>query len=166
MGMPRSGKKVGQPSERVLPILNNLVSTPEGRKTINAMLGCIITPSVDPFGRPVGAEKSLKDIGMFMDKGKQVPGSYSRNFSASVSATICGSSSSFAKTEGRSLEDEDMMSEEKKPVKQLVQQTHRVCRTHEENCKRANLRQDFIPSEHFPHPLQVQLGRACHFKEL
>lgn len=79
-----------------------------------------------------------------IDKGKQ----FSRSFingksSAAVSAPICGSSSS---TMNVNREEEDMMSEEKKAVKQLVQQS--LQSNMKRIVKRANLPQDFVPSEH------------------
>lgn len=64
------------------------------------------------------------------------------NASAAVSAPICGSSSS---TTNIDLE-EDMISEEKKAVKQLVQQS--LQNNLKRIIKRANLPQDFVPSEH------------------
>ncbi|OIV96460.1 hypothetical protein TanjilG_07852 [Lupinus angustifolius] len=82
-----------------------------------------------------------------LDKGKQVSRRYRGNLGATVSAPICGSSSSFTKTEGRSVEDEDMMSEEKKAVKQLVQQS--LQNNMRKIVKRANLRHDFVPSDRF-----------------
>ncbi|XP_077223130.1 U-box domain-containing protein 45-like [Tasmannia lanceolata] len=84
-----------------------------------------------------------------VDKGKQVSEGYS-----GVSAPLCGSSSSCNEVARRGLkegveevEDEDMMSTERRAVKQLVQQSlqdnmNRIV-------KRANLPQDFAPSDHF-----------------
>ncbi|XP_027331799.1 U-box domain-containing protein 7 [Abrus precatorius] len=86
-----------------------------------------------------------------VDKGKQVSGSYGGNLVATVSAPICGSSSSCAKLDGGgkecSEEEEDMMSEEKKAVKQLVQQS--LQNNMRKIVKRANLPQDIVPSDHF-----------------
>ncbi|XP_061357078.1 U-box domain-containing protein 45-like [Gastrolobium bilobum] len=80
------------------------------------------------------------------DKGKQVSGSY-----ATVSAPICGSSSSCPKPDGGGKEcleeEEEMMSEEKKAVKQLVQQS--LQNNMRKIVKRANLPQDIVPSDHF-----------------
>ena len=86
-----------------------------------------------------------------VDKGKQVSGRFGGNLGATVSAPICGSSSSCAKTDGGgkegSEEEEDMMSEEKKAVKQLVQQS--LQNNMRKIVKRANLPQDIVPSDHF-----------------
>ncbi|RDX80538.1 U-box domain-containing protein 12, partial [Mucuna pruriens] len=84
-----------------------------------------------------------------VDKGKQVSGSYGGNLG--VSAPICGSSSSKGGGGGKGclvVEEEDgVMSEEKKAVKQLVQQS--LQNNMMKIVKRANLRQDFVPSTHF-----------------
>ncbi|KAL1315283.1 hypothetical protein HN51_042056 [Arachis hypogaea] len=86
-----------------------------------------------------------------VDKGKQVSGSFGGNLGATVSAPICGSSSSCAKMDGGgkdgSDEEEEMMSEEKKAVKQLVQQS--LQNNMRKIAKRANLPQDTVPSDHF-----------------
>ncbi|GAV59953.1 hypothetical protein CFOL_v3_03484 [Cephalotus follicularis] len=86
-----------------------------------------------------------------IDKGKQVSESYSGNTSsAAVSAPICGSSSSSTNPNGVAkgcLVDEDMMSEENKAVKRLVQLS--LQNNMRRIVKRANLPQDFVPSEHF-----------------
>ncbi|MED6139742.1 hypothetical protein PIB30_086730 [Stylosanthes scabra] len=86
-----------------------------------------------------------------VDKGKQVSGSFGVNLGATVSAPICGSSSSCAKTDGGgkdcSDEEEEMMSAEKKAVKQLVQQS--LQNNMRKIAKRANLPQDNVPSDHF-----------------
>ncbi|XP_021769427.1 U-box domain-containing protein 14-like [Chenopodium quinoa] len=80
-----------------------------------------------------------------VDKGKQVSRSFVNNkTTAAVSAPICGSSSSTANV---NKEEEDMMmSQEKKAVKQLVQQS--LQNNMKRIVKRANLPQDFVPSEH------------------
>ncbi|KAK7383455.1 hypothetical protein VNO78_29134 [Psophocarpus tetragonolobus] len=82
-----------------------------------------------------------------VDKGKQVSASY--GMGAAVSAPICGSSSGKADGGGRECfeEDEEMMSEEKKAVKQLVQQS--LQQNMRKIVKRANLPQDIVPSDHF-----------------
>ncbi|CAJ1972023.1 unnamed protein product [Sphenostylis stenocarpa] len=82
-----------------------------------------------------------------VDKGKQVSGSY--GLSAAVSAPICGSSSAKPGDGGRDCfdEEEDMMSEEKKAVKQLVQQS--LQSNMRKIVKRANLPHDIVPSDHF-----------------
>ncbi|KAF5939921.1 hypothetical protein HYC85_021088 [Camellia sinensis] len=67
-----------------------------------------------------------------------------------VSAPICGSSSSSAdpnlQLKDYSEEEEGMMSEERKAVKQLVQQS--LQNNMSRIVKRANLPQDFVPSDH------------------
>lgn len=81
-----------------------------------------------------------------VDKGKQISGSYA--LGAAVSAPICGSSSK-PDDGGRECfdEEEDMMSEEKKAVKQLVQQS--LQNNMRKIVKRANLPHDIVPSDHF-----------------
>ncbi|KAL2346663.1 hypothetical protein Fmac_000663 [Flemingia macrophylla] len=78
-----------------------------------------------------------------VDKGKQVSGSYGGNLG--VSAPICGSSSKSGLVEEE--EADGLMSDEKKAVKQLVQQS--LQSNMMKIVKRANLRQDFVPSAHF-----------------
>ncbi|KAJ7966252.1 U-box domain-containing protein [Quillaja saponaria] len=83
-----------------------------------------------------------------VDKGKQVTDSYGGNLGTNMSAPICGSSSMNSKGGAKEcLEDEDMMSAEKKAVKQLVQQS--LQSNMRRIVKRANLPQDFNPSDHF-----------------
>ncbi|KAK6927618.1 hypothetical protein RJ641_006209 [Dillenia turbinata] len=83
-----------------------------------------------------------------VDKGKQVSENYSSAYaSAAVSAPICGSSSSVDSNQKVCLEEEGMMSEERKAVKQLVQQS--LQNNMRRIVKRANLPQDVVPSEHF-----------------
>jgi len=86
-----------------------------------------------------------------VDKGKQVSRSYAANLNLGVSAPICGGSSSSeggggGRGKGSLVEEEDgmVMSEEKKAVKQLVQQS--LQNNMIKIVKRANLRQDFVPS--------------------
>ncbi|XP_030523514.1 U-box domain-containing protein 12-like [Rhodamnia argentea] len=85
-----------------------------------------------------------------VDKGKQISESYGgSSMSAAVSAPIYGASSATQSVNGGSkepMEDEDMMSEEKKAVKQLVQQS--LQSNMRRIVKRANLPQDFVPSDH------------------
>ena len=80
-----------------------------------------------------------------MDKGKQISRSFvTGKTSAPVSAPIYGSSSSTANLNKE--EDDIMMSEEKMAVKNLVQQS--LQNNMKRIAKRANLAQDFVPSEH------------------
>ncbi|KAJ4707795.1 U-box domain-containing protein [Melia azedarach] len=183
-------------SERILSILSNVVSTPEGRKAISTVPDAftILVDVLNWTDSPgcqekasyvlmVMAHKSYSDRQAMMeagiasalleltllgstlaqkrasrileclrvDKGKQVSEIYGGNLVAAVSAPICGSSSTSTYPNGVSkdcLEDEDdMMSEEKKAVKQLVQQS--LQNNMKRIVKRANLPPDFVPSEHF-----------------
>ncbi|KAF2287269.1 hypothetical protein GH714_039499 [Hevea brasiliensis] len=183
-------------SERILSILSNVASTPEGRKAISIMPDAfpILIDVLNWTDSPVCQEKasyilmvmahkaygdrqamieagivsSLLELTLLgstlaqkrasrileflrIDKGKQVSENYGGNLGAAVSAPICGSSSSSTNPNGvskESLEEaDDMMSEEKKAVKQLVQQS--LQNNMRKIVKRANLPQDFVPSEHF-----------------
>jgi hypothetical protein len=83
-----------------------------------------------------------------MDKGKQVSGNYGGSLGTAVSAPICGTSKPDEGGGKACLEeDEDMMSEEKKAVKQLVQLS--LQNNMRKIVKRANLPQDIVPSDHF-----------------
>ncbi|KAL6213003.1 hypothetical protein ACLB2K_018218 [Fragaria x ananassa] len=181
-------------SERILAILNNMVSTPEGRKSISSVRdafpvlvdalnwndspGCqekatyiLMVMAHKAFGDrqamiEAGVVSALLELTLLgstlaqkrasrileclrVDKGKQI----SQNFggSAAVSAPICGSSSSSTNPNLGSKEcleeDESMMSDERKAVKQLVQQS--LQSNMRRIVKRANLPQDFVPSDHF-----------------
>ncbi|KAJ6383061.1 hypothetical protein OIU77_031479 [Salix suchowensis] len=83
-----------------------------------------------------------------VDKGKQVSENYAGNMGSAVSAPIYGTPSSSSNPNVVSKEcleeTEDMMSEEKKAVKQLVQQS--LQNNMRRIVKRANLPQDFVPS--------------------
>ncbi|XP_054819449.1 U-box domain-containing protein 4 [Prosopis cineraria] len=183
-------------SERVLLILSNLASTPEGRKAISAVRdafpilvdvlnwtdapGCqekasyvlmimahkaygdrqamieagIVSSLLELtlLGTPLAQKRASRILQCLrVDKGKQISRSCSGNLHENVSAPICGSSSSCTKAHGggrRSVEgQEDMMSEEKKAVKHLVQQS--LQNNMRKIVKRANIPQEFVPSEHF-----------------
>ncbi|KAL5850196.1 hypothetical protein ACOSQ4_008209 [Xanthoceras sorbifolium] len=186
-------------SERILSILSNLVSTPEGRKAISHVPdsflilvdvlnwtdspGCqekvcyvLMVMAHKSYGDrqamiEAGIASSLLELTLLgstlaqkrasrileslrVDKGKQVSETYAVNLGgAVVSAPICGSSSASTTNPNgvaskECLEDEeDMMSEEKKAVKHLVQQS--LQNNMRRIVKRANLPQDFVPSEHF-----------------
>ncbi|CAN1164921.1 U-box domain-containing protein 13 [Linum perenne] len=183
-------------SERILSILSNVVSTPEGRKAMSsAQDGFPILVDVLNWSDSPGCQEKASYILMVMahksygdrqamieagimscllelmllgstltqkrasrileclrvDKGKQISESYGV-VGAAVSAPICGGSSSSSAqpndvSKECSLEVEGMMSEEKKAVKQLVQQS--LQNNMKRIVKRANLPQDFAPSEHF-----------------
>ncbi|CAK9146638.1 unnamed protein product [Ilex paraguariensis] len=86
-----------------------------------------------------------------VDKGKQVSENFGGGLSATVSAPIFGSSSSAVDPNHQLKEylgeEDDMMSEENKAVKILVQQS--LQNNTRKIVKRANLPQDFVPSDHF-----------------
>ncbi|XP_061365279.1 U-box domain-containing protein 13-like isoform X2 [Gastrolobium bilobum] len=173
-------------SERILSILSNLVSTPEGRKAISGVRDAIpiLVDVLNWTDSPECQEKasyilmimahkaygdkqamieagivsSLLELTLLgttlaqkrasrileclrIDKGKQVSGRYGKNLGATVSAPIYGGGKEYLE------EEEDMMSEEKKAVKQLVQQS--LQNNMMKIVKRANFRQEFVPSEHF-----------------
>ncbi|KAK2392061.1 U-box domain-containing protein [Trifolium repens] len=184
-------------SERVLSILSNFVSSPEGRKAISAVrdaitilvdvLNWIDSPKCQEkasyilmimahkayadrqamieagivsslleltlVGTALAQKRASRILECFrVDKGKQVSGSYDGgNLGLTVSAPICSSSSSFVKTDGGGKEylvdEANIMSDEKKAVKQLVQQS--LQNNMMKIVKRANLKQDFVPSERF-----------------
>jgi hypothetical protein len=184
-------------SERVLSILSNFVSSPEGRKAISAVrdaitilvdvLNWIDSPKCQEkasyilmimahkayadrqamieagivsslleltlVGTALAQKRASRILECFrVDKGKQVSGSYDGgNLGLTVSAPICSSSSSFVKTDGGGKEylvdEANIMSDEKKAVKQLVQQS--LQNNMMKIVKRANLKQDFVPSQHF-----------------
>ncbi|KAL2518060.1 ARM repeat superfamily protein [Abeliophyllum distichum] len=85
-----------------------------------------------------------------VDKGKQVSGNSGGGLGATLSAPLCGPSSS-AMNPGNQLnesdEDDEMISQERKAVKQLVQQS--LQNNMKKMVKRANLPHDFVPSDHF-----------------
>ncbi|KAJ8751769.1 hypothetical protein K2173_025950 [Erythroxylum novogranatense] len=180
-------------SERILSVLSNVVSTPEGRKAISNVQdafpilvdvlnwtdspGCqekvsyiLMVMAHKAYGDrqamiEAGIVSSLLELTLLgstlaqkrasrileclrVDKGKQVSENYGGNLVATVSAPICGSSSSSVNPGKACLEEtDDMMSEEKKAVKQLVQQS--LQNNMRRIVKRANLPQDFVPSDHF-----------------
>jgi hypothetical protein len=182
-------------SERILAVLSNVVSTPEGRKAIsvapdafpilvdalnwNDSPGCqekasyvLMVMAHKAYGDrqamvEAGIVSSLLELTLLgstlaqkrasrmleclrVDKGKQVSDNYCGNSGgAAVSAPICGgcASSSSANPNAGEAEDMMMMSEEKIAVKQLVQQS--LQNNMKRIVKRANLPQDFVPSDHF-----------------
>ncbi|MCL7041107.1 hypothetical protein MKW94_010762 [Papaver nudicaule] len=184
-------------SERVLSILSNVVSTPEGRKAINNSPesfpilidvlnwtdepGCqekvtyiLMVMAHKAYGdrqamTEAGIGSSLLELTLLgstlaqkrasrileclrVDKRKQISdggNNYSGVVVGAVSAPICGGSSSGLNNQDQAFEEEeqDMMSEERKAVKQLVQQS--LQSNMRRIVKRANLPQDFVPSDHF-----------------
>lgn len=182
-------------SERILSILSNVVTTPEGRRAISTVpdafpilvdvLNWTDSPGCQEKGSYVlmvmahklyGERQTMVEAGLVSasleltllgsalaqkrasrileclryDKGKQVSDSFGGNLSAAVSAPIIGTpSSSNCNIDSKIYveESEEAMSMEKKAVKQLVQQSLQY--NMRKIVKRANLPQDFVPSEHF-----------------
>ncbi|KAB5553405.1 hypothetical protein DKX38_010716 [Salix brachista] len=197
-------------SERVLSILSNVVSTPEGRKAISAIPdafpilvdvlnwtdspGCqekasyiLMVMAHKAYGDrqamiEAGIVSSLLELTLLgsalaqkrasrileclrVDKGKQVSENYGGNMGSAVSAPIYGTPSSSSNPNVVSKEcleeTEDMMSEEKKAVKQLVQQS--LQNNMRRIVKRANLPQDFVPSEHFKSLTSISTSKSLPF---
>ncbi|XP_010275758.1 PREDICTED: U-box domain-containing protein 13 [Nelumbo nucifera] len=199
-------------SERILSILSNVVSTPEGRKAISNSReafpilidvlnwtdssGCqekasyiLMVMAHKAYGDrqamiEAGIVSSLLELTLLgstlaqkrasrileclrVDKGKQVSEVYGGNLGVAVSAPICGTSSSSAAPnqhlKGLVEEEDEMMSEEKKAVKQLVQQS--LQNNMRRIVKRANLPQDldFAPSEHFKSLTQSSTSKSLPF---
>ncbi|GAB2275367.1 hypothetical protein Dimus_010126 [Dionaea muscipula] len=180
-------------SERILSILSNVVSMPEGRKVVSSVpdgLPILIdvlnwndSPRCQEMAtyilmvmahKAYGDRQAMIEAGIVsalleltlvgttlaqkrasrilefltVDKGKQVSENYNLSMGAAVSAPIRGSSSPLGNLGASlkdSLEEEAHMSEEKKAVKQLVQQS--LQNNMRRIVKRANLPQDFVPSE-------------------
>ncbi|KAF8389197.1 hypothetical protein HHK36_025890 [Tetracentron sinense] len=199
-------------SERILSILCNVVSVPEGRKAVsnsseafpilidvlnwNDSPGCqekasyiLMVMAHKAYGDrqamiEAGIGSSLLELTLLgstlaqkrasrileclrVDKGKQISESYSGGFGAAVSAPICGSSSS---STGPNLglkegflekEEENMMTEERNAVKQLVQQS--LQNNMRRIVKRANLPQDFAPSDHFKSLTSTSTSKSLPF---
>ncbi|XP_022962384.1 U-box domain-containing protein 14-like [Cucurbita moschata] len=104
------------------------------------------------LGSALAQKRASRILGCLRyDKGKQVSESFGGNLGvAPVSAPIIGtSSSSNCNSDSKRYpeESEEAMSVEKKAVKQLVQQSLQY--NMRKIVKRANLPQDFAPSEHF-----------------
>ncbi|KAM1176821.1 hypothetical protein ACFX1T_016317 [Malus domestica] len=198
-------------SERILAVLSNLVSIPEGRKAISSVKdafpilvdalnwndspGCqekasyiLMVMAHKAFGDrqamiEAGMVSALLELTLLgstlaqkrasrileclrVDKGKQVSQSFGgSSMGAAVSAPICGSSSSSSNpnvgSKERMEEEEDMMSEEKKAVKQLVQQS--LQNNMRRIVKRANLPQDFVPSDHFKSLTSISTSKSLPF---
>ncbi|GAB4854676.1 hypothetical protein Ancab_023258 [Ancistrocladus abbreviatus] len=187
-------------SERILSILSNIVSIPEGRKAVSAVRDAFpILIDVLNWADSPGCQEKASYILMVMahkaygdrqamieagivsalleltligstlaqkrasrileclrvEKGKQVSDCYSGSVSAAVSAPICGSSSSAANLE------ELTMSVEKKAVKRLVQQS--LQNNMRRIVKRANLPQDFVPSEHLKSLTATSTSKSLPF---
>ncbi|MFS7923347.1 putative armadillo-like helical protein [Helianthus anomalus] len=99
-----------------------------------------------------------------VDKGKQVCETFVGSTGANVSAPQCRSidSRSLKSTDpAKDSEDDRIMSDESKAVKHLVQQSlHSNMRR---IAKRANLPQDFVPSEHFRSLTSMSTSKSLPF---
>ncbi|GAB2284961.1 hypothetical protein Dimus_019416 [Dionaea muscipula] len=102
------------------------------------------------IGSPLAQKRASRILEFLtLDKGKQVSQNYNLNNGSAISAPIYRSLlplGNIAKGLNDSLEAEDNMSEEKKAVKRLVQQS--LQNNMRRIVKRANLPQDFVPSDH------------------
>lgn len=183
-------------SERILSILCNVVSTPEGQEAVNAVPDAF-TVLVDVLNwndapmcqekvlyvllvlvhKVYGGRQKLVDAGamsalleltligttlaqkrasriigcLSLDKGKQPSNRYNGSLTSTLSAPVYGSSSAFNGSSWDHKEDveveNEILSEEKKAVNQLVQQSleNNLTRI----VQRANLPQEFVPSDNF-----------------
>ncbi|KAI7749508.1 hypothetical protein M8C21_001873 [Ambrosia artemisiifolia] len=196
-------------SDRILSILSNVVTTPEGRKAISSVhdafqiLVDVLSWTDSPdcqekaaYILMVMAHKSYRDRQVMIesgvtstlleltllgstlaqkrasrileilriDKGKQVSETFVCSSGANVSAPQCGSvDSRLARSTDPSKDSEDdtMMSDESKAVKHLVQQSlHSNMRR---MAKRANLPQEFVPSEHFRSLTSMSTSKSLPF---
>ncbi|KAK1419238.1 hypothetical protein QVD17_28401 [Tagetes erecta] len=196
-------------SDRILSILSNLVSTPEGRKAVSSVqdsfqilvdvLSWTDSPNCQEkatYILMVMAHKSYRDRQVMIesgvtstlleltllgstlaqkrasrileilriDKGKQVSETFVGSIGANVSAPQCGSVDSrlMGSTDpSKDSEDDMMMSDESIAVKHLVQQSlHSNMRR---MAKRANLPQDFVPSQHFRSLTSISTSKSLPF---
>ncbi|MFS7926823.1 putative armadillo-like helical protein [Helianthus anomalus] len=196
-------------SDRILAILSNVVTTPEGRKAISSahdsfqILVDVLSWTDSPdcqekatYILMVMAHKSYRDRQIMIesgisstlleltllgstlaqkrasrileilriDKGKQVSETFVGSSGANVSAPQCGSADSRlvrSTDPSKDSEDDTMMSDETKAVKHLVQQSlHSNMRR---MAKRANLPQDFVPSEHFRSLTSMSTSKSLPF---
>lgn len=81
-----------------------------------------------------------------VDKGKQISDHFGGNSSAPISSSLSSFTNPIVGS-AEGLEGVDLVSEEKKAVKQLVRQS--LQNNMRRIVKRANLPQDFVPSDHF-----------------
>lgn len=193
-------------SDRILSILSNVVSTPEGRKALSGVHDSfhILVDVLSWTDMPdcqekatyilmVMAHKSYRDrqamiesgvssslleltlLGstlaqkrasrileiLRIDKGKQVSETFVGNTVANVSAPLYGSADSGSAHPIKDAHDDRMMSDESMAVKNLVQQSlHSNMRR---IVKRANLPQDFVPSEHFRSLTSISTSKSLPF---
>ncbi|THG01397.1 U-box domain-containing protein 45-like [Camellia sinensis] len=197
-------------SERILSIVCNVVSTPEGRKAVSIVpdvitilvdvlnwtdsLGCqekatyiLMVMAHKSYGDrqamiEAGIVSSLLELTLLgstlaqkrasrilecltVDKGKQVSENFGSGIGPSVSTPMCGSSSSSADPNFQlkecSDEGEMMMGEERKAVKQLVQQS--LQNNMRRIVKRANLPQEFVPSNHLKALTSISTSKSLPF---
>lgn len=184
-------------SEKILSILGNVASIPEGRRAVSCLpdafpmlidvLNWTDSPGCQEKGSYIlmvmahksygdrqamieaGITSSLLELTLLgttlaqkrasrilecltMDKGKQISESYGGRLSPTLSAPLCANNSSPCLNQSHhleeSLEEEDhMLSEERKAVKLLVQQS--LHNNMKRIVRRANLPHDFVPSDHF-----------------
>lgn len=192
-------------SDRILSILSNVVSTPEGRKAVSVVqdsfqiLVDILSWTDSPncqekttYILMVMAHRSYRDrqaiiesgvtsslleltlLGstlaqkrasrileiLRIDKGKQVSETFGGgSIGSNVSAPLCGSVDPISMD--HPSEDDRMMSDENKAVKHLVQQSlHSNMRR---IVKRANLPQDYVPSERFKSLTSMSTSKSLPF---
>ncbi|KAE8665229.1 hypothetical protein F3Y22_tig00112637pilonHSYRG00024 [Hibiscus syriacus] len=158
-------------SERILAILSNVVSTPEGRKGISVapeafpILVDVLNWNTTPRGSTLAQKRASRMLEVLrVYKGKQVSGNLGRNSSVAMSAPIYGSSSSSTNQLGKEclVVEEGMKTEEKKAVKQLVQQS--LQSNMKRIVNRANLPQDFVPSEHLKSLTASSTSKSLPFR--
>ncbi|KAJ9537094.1 hypothetical protein OSB04_029827 [Centaurea solstitialis] len=194
-------------SDRILSILSNLVSTPEGRKAVSivqdsfqilvdilswtdspncqekatyilmvmahrsyrdrqAMIESGVTSSLlelTLLGSTLAQKRASRILEILrIDKGKQVSETYGGGggggIGSNVSAPLCGSVD-MGSTDP--TEDDRMMSDENKAVKHLVQQS--LNSNMRRIVKRANLPQDFVPSERFKSLTSMSTSKSLPF---
>lgn len=196
-------------SDRILSILSNVVSTPEGRKALSsvhdsfqilvdvlswtdssncqeqatyilmvmahksyrdrqAMIESGVSSSLlelTLLGSTLAQKRASRILEILrIDKGKQVSETFIGTMGSNVSAPLYGyvDSKSMGSTDpSKDSEDDRMMSDESKAVKHLVQQSlHSNMRR---IVKRANLPQDFVPSEHFRSFTSISTSKSLPF---
>ncbi|XP_041022675.1 U-box domain-containing protein 14-like [Juglans microcarpa x Juglans regia] len=120
------------------------------------------------LGSPLAQKRASRILECLrVDKGKQVSENFGNSLGtgAAVSAPICGvsSSSSTNPVAGGPKEclEEKNSSEEKRAVKQLVQQS--LLYNMRRIIKRANLPQDFVPSNHFKSLTSTSTSKSLPF---
>ncbi|KAE8658228.1 stromal cell-derived factor 2-like protein-like [Hibiscus syriacus] len=160
-------------SERILAILSNVVSTPEGRKGISVAPESfpILVDALNWTDSPgcqekasyilmVMAHKAYGDRQAMIEAG--IVSSLLELTLLAVSAPIYWSSS-LTNQYGKEylVVEEGMMSEEKKAVKQLVQQS--LQNNMKRIVNRANLPQDFVPSEHLKSRTSSSTSKSLPF---